>query len=80
MNKAQVLAKACQVLRSRVRYKTARLGTIDKDITPEIREQTKLFVESWVVPIIDMIERGDTRALREFCACCPGDEMEGTHE
>ena len=76
MNKAQVLAKACQVLRSRVRYKTARLGTMEADLTPEIREQTKLYVETWIVPIIDMIERGDTRALGEFCFGDQGDEME----
>lgn len=79
MNKAQVLAKACQVLRSRVRFKTARLGPMGTDLTPEIREQTKLYVETWIVPIIDMIERGDTRALGEFCFGCPGDEME-SHE
>lgn len=66
----QLLESACQLLISRVRFEQAvlRLPTtpFPEDDTPAIREATRLYVESWVVPIIEAIGRGDAEALREM--------------
>jgi hypothetical protein len=63
------IQKACQVLRRRVRYDRAALRLestrFPKDDTAEIREATRLYVETWIVPLLDMIEVGDTRGLRD---------------
>lgn len=65
---AIIMQDACQVLRARVRYRRASMrlpGTpFPDDDTAVIREATRLYVESWIVPIIDAIEAGDTDALR----------------
>ena len=60
---------ACQVLRSRVRYKSAWLhlpGPSTKaNDTEVIREATKVYVEAWIVPLLDMIEDGELEELNE---------------
>jgi len=80
MKVPKVLAKACQVLRGRVRYKQASLrlpgnGDISSSDTDVIREVTRVYVESWVVPIIDLIERGDLRALAKSVETYRGERM-----
>jgi hypothetical protein len=35
--------------------------------TQAVREATRLYCETWIVPIIDAIEQGDTKFLKEFC-------------
>lgn len=50
--------KACQVLRRLVRFKDAHLclpGS-NKDATDAIREATRLYTETWIVPILDALE------------------------
>jgi hypothetical protein len=63
MTKEECVKKACQVLRRRVRFKRAslRLPTtpFPGDDTPAIIEATKLYVETWIVPLLDSIESGD---------------------
>lgn len=58
---------ACQVLRARVRYKSAWFhlpapGSSAND-TEAIIKATKLYVETWIVPLLDMIEDGDLKNL-----------------
>jgi len=69
MKVSKTLQKACQVLRHRMRYKSAgirlpgsELSDTEKD-TAIIREATKIYVESWIVPLLDCIEKGDLRAV-----------------
>jgi hypothetical protein len=62
--------KACQLLIGRVRFSHAsfKLGdnpmSNDQD-TELIRAATRLYVETWIVPVIEMIQRGDIKGLRE---------------
>lgn len=65
MPKAYVAA--CRRLRTLVRYESACFhlpgrGMGDDD-TPAIREATRLYVETWVVPLIDAMESGDLHGL-----------------
>ena len=66
---SETLVAACQRLKRLVRYESAslRLETTEFPAvdTPAIREATRLYTESWIVPILDAIERGDTRELRD---------------
>ena len=82
MKQSQTVAHACQVLRRRVRFKTAHLSLPDSGFmandTPAIREATKIFIENWVIPIIDGIESGDTKFLKEFCEHERGEKAEDT--
>ena len=57
MKVPKTLARACQVLRARVRFDNT-------DLKHE-RERTKLYVETWVVPLLDCIERGDLKGLEQ---------------
>lgn len=76
------IQKACQVLRRRVRFKEARLRlpgnhTLEYEADTEaIREATRLYVESWIIPIIDAIETGENQHLKELLCSQRGDKME----
>lgn len=69
------LVRTCQLLRGRIRFTNASFRLPDhenegfkhdeKD-TADIREATRLYMQSWVEPILDAIERGDTAALKTF--------------
>lgn len=67
---AKIVQKGLQVLRRRVRYKGASLSLSDwlgnEDDTDKIRAAVRLYVQTWIEPIIDMIEEGDTRGLAHF--------------
>ena len=62
-----------------VRFKRAslRLPTtpFPGDDTPAIIEATKLYVETWVVPLLDSIESGDMTRIKEYYEFEQGDEM-----
>ena len=68
MKQTETMKRACQVLRSKINLRNAsvRLASTEfpKDDTEEIREALKLYLDSWVHPIIDAIEAGDMRTLR----------------
>jgi len=80
MNTPEILKEACQVLRRRVRYDGACLRlpstAFPGDDTPVIKEATWLYVESWVVPLIDAIETGDSGALQMMCSHERGHPMD----
>ena len=71
-NMAQVsktVQRACQLLKARARFERAAfrlpgsaLSDADRD-TKLIREATRLYTETWIVPLLDAIERGDLRTL-----------------
>ena len=63
--------RACDVLRSRVRFETARLRlpgreTMSADDTALIREATRLFTETWVVPLIDAMQSGTMNDIKDY--------------
>ena len=64
--------KACDVLRLRVRYqKGARLRLpssqlLTADDTALIRTATRLYVETWIVPLIDAMQSGDITRIKEM--------------
>ena len=62
-----VLDQACEILLSRVRFQRADLrlpGTeFPAEDTQAIQEATRLYVESWIVPIIQAIQAGDMKLL-----------------
>lgn len=83
-NKATI--HALQVLRKRVRFENANFHYVpaqvigsnvsSEDNTLAIRRATRLYVETWVVPILNAIEEGDTRFLKEFCQFDSGRNIE----
>jgi hypothetical protein len=68
----KMLERACQVLRRRVLYTDAGFTLDDNWIsetnkdTERIRKATRLYVETWILPIVDAIEAGDAKSLKEF--------------
>jgi hypothetical protein len=81
MNQPKAVIAACQVLRARVRFARAsftRPGEqmSDKEYSDEIREATRLHVETWIVPLLDTIERGDLRQLAYVTSGEPRQEMD----
>ena len=80
MTKQECVMKACQVLRKRVRYDGAGLALpttpFPGDDTPAIKEATMLYVESWIVPLIDAIESGDMSLIRKYSTTERGHKME----
>jgi hypothetical protein len=79
MTKEECVKKACQVLRRRVRYDGAslRLPTtpFPGDNTKAIRAATRLYVETWIVPLLDAIESGDMTVIRQFYEFEKGHKM-----
>lgn len=69
ITKTQV--KACEVLKSRVRLETAvirqpRMDGSPMIETPEIREALRLYVETWIIPLIDAVQAGDAEKMRRL--------------
>jgi len=62
--KLPTFQRACDVLRARVRFEppcNLRLPgreTLRADDTALIREATRIYVETWVVPLIDAMQSG----------------------
>lgn len=79
MKTSKVVKQACRVLRRNVRFKNANLRidreNLNSDDTQKIREATRLYVESWIIPIIDMIEQGKTQELADFTDRSRGDDI-----
>lgn len=70
----KTVQRACQVLRHRVRFSNAYFaGPIP---ATKVRDVTKLYVETWIVPIINMIETGDTHGLARFIRGDTGDTLD----
>lgn len=69
MKVGKTLQKACRVLKAKIRFKRAHFRLSDdmngggKD-TELIKAATKQYVETWVIPIIDAIEKGDMKTLK----------------
>jgi len=70
---------ACQVLRRRVRYRDAGLrlqpAEFDRDDTAAIREATRVYTETWIVPLLDAIELNDRSALAHLIDAEKGDHI-----
>lgn len=64
MTPSKTVQKACQILKKRVLFSP---GEADfGEHTDLIRNQTKTYTETWIVPLLDAIERGDTRSLQQM--------------
>lgn len=65
---SKIIQKACRVLRSRINLRTATLRLPSSPAftndTPAIRESMRLYLATWVHPILDAIETGDTKQLQ----------------
>ena len=63
MKQSKKIQDACRVLRARVRFENAGLrlpgNPFGSDQTAEIRKATRIYVESWIVPLLDAIEEGN---------------------
>ena len=75
------MKKAMQVLRRRVRFDGAHLTLTSsgymRDDTEAIRKATRTYVESWIVPILDAIESGDTKFAKELVELERGHDIDG---
>ena len=84
MNKNEAINKACQVLRRRVRFDGARISLpatpFPGDDTAEIRAATKLYTETWIVPLLDAIESGDLSLVHEYYEFEPGHDMKAPND
>lgn len=64
---SKTVQRACQVLKSRVRLEDAVIrlpgSGVGKSDTAAIREAMRLYVETWIVPLLDDIESGDLARL-----------------
>jgi hypothetical protein len=62
--------RACDVLRSRVRFEppaSLRLPgreRLSQDDTALIREATRVYVEAWIVPLINSMQSGDASDIK----------------
>jgi len=72
MKQTEIIKKACRDLKSKVRFENASFTLPGNDMsnseedTELIRRITKLYTESWVIPIIDAIEKGETYRLKRM--------------
>lgn len=74
--RTKVECRALRLLRSRVRFRNAGFalpGLKSEAATAAVREATSLYIESWVVPLIDALERGDTRRLKSLTGGSEGE-------
>lgn len=73
-SKAQV--HAVRVLRRLIRLETAHLtlpgSPYMRNDTPAIQEAMRLYRESWIEPILDCLESGDTKGLELWTRNRPG--------
>lgn len=64
---SKAVQRACHLLRKRVRFEMAELH-LPPDIglsdTDRIRDACRLYTETWVVPLINAIERGDVHFMK----------------
>lgn len=70
MKTGKTIQRACRVLKNKVRFKCASFRLSDEasvmsneEDTELIKKATHLYIETWVIPIIDAIEKGDIRTL-----------------
>ncbi len=71
MKQSKTVKAACDLLISRVRFETAQFPppgdrwTNKEEYTVEVREATRLYTETWIVPLLNAIRDGDTYRLQE---------------
>jgi len=68
---SKAVQRACKILRKRVRFESASFRLSGERMSSEadtaaIREATRLYMETWVVPLIDAIQKGDTYFMQTF--------------
>ena len=67
---SKTVQRACRVLKERIRFREAHLrlpgSSMDDDDTLKIQLATEVYVDSWVIPLLDAIESGDTYQLNRL--------------
>ena len=72
VKQTKTVKAACEYLRKKVRYESAGLRLPGNDNmnapedTPAIRAATRIYVESWIIPVIDAIAAGDTKLIKRL--------------
>ena len=71
MKQSKTIQLACDYLIKKVRMETAgfkRPGDFisSDEYTTEVKNATKLYFETWVIPVIKMIKSGDLKRIQEF--------------
>jgi hypothetical protein len=66
----KTVQEACRQLIDRVRYKEAKLrlpgSSFDDDDTLKIQLATEVYVDTWIVPLIEAIRDGSTYELKRM--------------
>lgn len=80
MTKQECVAKACQIIRKRVRFDGVSI-VLPATSPPgndalSLREVTRRYVETWIVPLLDSIESGDMSRIRKYYEHEQGHEMD----
>lgn len=73
MKQSKTVQAACNLLIDRVQFKTAKFrdpgvvwSTMSQDqYTDQLREATRLYTDTWVVPLLRAIRDGDTYRLQQ---------------
>lgn len=70
MTPSKTVQAACDTLIQRVRYSSASLNlagsTSQTDDTAAIREATRLYTDTWIIPLLRAIKENDLDTLRLF--------------
>ena len=69
MKQSKTVVRACDLIISRIRFETAVLSLSDSlkdrdEDTEKIRTATKLYVETWIVPLLELIRNGEISKLQ----------------
>ena len=71
MKQTKIIQKTCLLLKKRVKFENAKFslqeGLPTDEDTTKIKKTTEVYVKTWVIPIIDAIEKGDTKFLKKIC-------------
>lgn len=67
---SKTVQRACDLLLRRVRYEGCRLrlpgSSFDDDDTLKIQLATEIYVNTWIIPLLEGIRDGDTDRLRSW--------------
>jgi hypothetical protein len=70
MKQSKYIKKACKLLKHYISFESASFTDPDRpyilandEFTDKIRAATKLYIDSWIIPIIDYIESGNVIGL-----------------
>ncbi len=72
MEQSKTVQKACELLIRRVRFENASIRLPGHSLesavvdTQAVKDATKVYIETWVVPLLEAIRKGDTKTLQRI--------------